>query len=206
MEKREKRRTCADRARAELLTRRIHRRKKFDPALSIAIQLLALSAIVIRLLPPLPDFRRAAAAPLPEPTRPVPLPEPGTVPRAVRYKVPPSWPLLVRDLARPVAHDEARAEVYRRLPPEVGPWLDEVFRNSDWSSLRVYARSGATDDDVGRGVLSAFRTWKADQEEAARKRRKDAKGGKGAGSSSQPGNGDDDDPNDDDDNNEGVKP
>lgn len=196
-EERERRRNCADRLRAEVLTRKIMRRKRFDPAFSIALQLLALTAVLVNLLPPIPDFRRAAAAPLPEPPRPVPVLPPEEVTRPVRYKVPPSWPLLVRDLARSVAHAEARAEVYRRLPPEVGPWLDQVFRESDCSSLRVYARSGATDEDVSRGVLAAFRVWKADQEEKARKRKRDAKGGKGAGSASKPGG--DDDPGDGDD-------
>lgn len=192
MEKKEKRRNCADRARGDLLMRRILRRRRFDPVLSIAIQLLALSAIVIRLFPPLPDFNRNTL-PLPQPPQPVPFPEPRANPKAVRYKVPPSWPLLVRDLARPVAHEEARAEVYRRLPLEVVPWLDEVFKNADWSCLRVYVRSGTTDDDVSRGALSAFRVWKADQEEKARKQQQDAKGGKGSESSCTPGGGCSDD-------------
>lgn len=187
-EKRERRRNCADRARANLAWEKVKRGKRLDPAMSVALQLLALTSALINLFP---DFRPAAADPLPEPPRPVLVPLPDEVTRPVRYKIPPSWPLLVRDLARPVAHDEARAEVYRRLPPEVGPWLDQVFRESDWSSLRVYARSGATDQDVSRGVLAAFRVWKADQDEKARKRKKDAKGGKGAGSASKPGGGGD---------------
>jgi len=108
------------------------------------------------------------------------------------YKATPSWPLLMKDLARPVAHQMAKAEVYARLPIECRPWLDALFRESDWSSIRPYARSGATDEEVSMGVLGVFRSWKADQDEKARKARKDAAGGK-AGTGAKPGAGDDDD-------------
>lgn len=203
-EKREQRRNCADRARAEALTRKIHRRKKIDPAMSVFIQLLGLASFVINLFPPLPDFRRAAAEPLPEPPRPVPVPVQSSEPEPRTYKRAPSWPMLMRDLSRPVAHDQARAEVYARLPVECRPWLDQVFREADWSAIRPFARSGASDDEVSKGVLGAFRAWKADREEKARKAKKDAAGGK-AGTGSKPGSGgDDDDP--DDDNDKGMKP
>lgn len=199
-EKKEKRRNCADRKRAELLTRRIHRRKRIDPALSIAMQLLAVVSFAINLFPPLPALGRAAAEPLPEPPRPVSVPIQSPEPEPRSYKRAPSWPLLMKDLARPVAHDMARAEVYARLPVECRPWLDQLFRESDWSAIRPYARSGATDEEVGVGVLGAFRAWKAGQDEKARKAKKDAAGGK-AGAGAKPGAGDDDDDPDDDNDN-----
>ncbi|KQY10813.1 hypothetical protein ASE23_06635 [Rhizobium sp. Root73] len=197
-EKQEKRRNCADKLRAELMSRKIHRRKRIDPALSIGMQLLALTSLMINLFPAPSD-----ALPLPEPPRPEPIREPNlqAEPSPRSYKHAPSWPLLMRDLGRPVAHRTAKAEVYARLPIECRPWLDAVFRESDWSALRPYARSGASDDEVSKGVLGAFQTWKADQEERTRKAKKDAAGGK-AGTASQPGGGEDDDRNDD----KGVKP
>ncbi|MBY5779733.1 hypothetical protein HFN59_21925 [Rhizobium leguminosarum] len=191
-QKPERRRTCADRLRAELMTRKIHRRRRLDPAMSVAIQMLAIVSAVVRLFP-----APAAADPLPEPLRPVPVPVSSPEPSPRTYKHVPSWPLLMRDLARPVAHEMAKAEVYARLPLECRPWLDQVFRDADLSALRPYARSGASDDEVSKGVLGAFRTWKAEQEEAARKRKKEAAGGK-AGTGSKPGGGGDDDDRDDD--------
>ncbi|MCJ9668599.1 MULTISPECIES: hypothetical protein [unclassified Neorhizobium] len=199
-QKPEKRRNCADRARAEVMTRKIHRRKKFDPAMSVFIKLLGLTSFMINLFP---AFGQVAAEPLPEPPRPVQVPVSLPEPEPRTYKRAPSWPLLMRDLARPVAHDMARAEVYARLPVECRPWLDAVFRDADWSAIRPYAHSGATDEEVGAGVFAAFRAWKADQDEKARKAKKDATGGK-AGAGAKPGGGDDG-PDDDDDDRE-VKP
>jgi hypothetical protein len=190
-EKREKRRNCADRLRAKAQLRRIHRRRRIDPAMSVFIQLLGLTSFLIDLFPPLPDFRPAAAAPLPEPPRPVPVPVQLSEPEPRTYKRAPSWPLLMKDLARPVARDMAWAEVYARLPVECRPWLDAVFRDSDWSAIRPYARSGATDEEVSAGVLGAFMSWKAEQEQKAREAKKDAAGGK-AGTGSKPGTGGDD--------------
>ncbi len=200
-EKLERRRNCVDRVRAAALTKKIHRRKKFDPAMTVFIKLLGLASFLIKLFPPLPDFRPAAPEPLPELPRRVPVPalSPEHAPRSYRHA--PSWPLLMKDLARPVAHDMARKEVYARLPAECRPWLDQLFRESDWSAIRPYARSGASDEEVGVGVLWAFRVWKASQDEKARKAKKDATGGKAAGTGSKPGAGDDDDdPVDDNDN------
>lgn len=195
-EKRERRRNCVDRMRAEATMRKIHRRKRFDPAMSFFIQMLGLISFSINLFPPFPAFGRAAAAPLPHPPRPVPVREPSPEHAAPRsYKNTPSWPLLMKDLARPVAHDMARTEVYARLPVECRPWLDVVFRESDWSAIRPYVRSGASDDEVSAGVLGAFRVWKAEQDERSRKARKDVAGGK-VGTASKPG-ASDDDPEDD---------
>lgn len=191
-EKQERRRNCADRARAEAMTRKIHRRKKFDPAMSVFIKLLGLTSFMINLFP---AFGQAAADPLPEPPRPVPVPVQLPQPEPRTYRRAPSWPMLMRDLARPVAHDMARAEVYARLPIECRPWLDVVFRESDWSAIRPYARSGATDEEVSVGVFAAYRAWKADQDEKARKAKKEATGGK-AGAGAKPGG--DDGPDDDD--------
>lgn len=198
-EKRERRRNCADRARAELMTRKILRRRRLDPAMSVAIQLMAVVSFLVNLFP----AAAVAAEPLPEPPNPVPVPIQSPEPSNRTYKRVPSWPLLMKDLSRPVAHDMARAEVYARLPVECRPWLDVLFRESDWSAIRPYARSGASDEEVSAGVLGAFRAWKADQDEKARKVKKDVVGGK-AGTGSKLGAGDDDD--DPDDDNGGVRP
>lgn len=183
------------------MTRKIHRRKRFDPAMSVFIKMLGLASFMINLFP---EFGSTTSISLPEPPRPEPVrePLPKTEPRA--YRRAPSWPRLMKDLARPVAHDMARKEVYTRLPVECRPWLDHLFRESDWSAIRPYARSGASDEEVGVGVLGAFRVWKASQDEKARKAKKDATGGK-AGTGSKPGAGDDDDDDDPVDDNDNGK-
>lgn len=186
-ENRERRRNCVDRMRAELMTRQIRRQKRIDPAMSVAVRLMALTSFLINLFP----ASSPRPGPFPEPPPFKPTREPPLEPEPRTYKRAPSWPQLMRDLAAPVRQAMARAEVYNRLPIEVRPWLDDVFKQSDWSSIRVYVRSGATDEDVSRGVLAAFRTWKAEQEEAARARLNDTTGGKGAGAGSRPGHGDD---------------
>ncbi|MCO5733778.1 hypothetical protein [Rhizobium sp. SSA_523] len=157
----DKRRNCADRARAEAMTRKIHRRKRFDPAMSVFIKMLGLASFVINLLP---EFGSTTSISLPEPPRPEPVrePLPETEPRT--YRLAPSWPRLMKDLARPVARSMAAGELYARLPVEVRPWLDEVVKTEDWSSLRFFAKSGATDEMASAGALAAFRRWKADKE------------------------------------------
>lgn len=184
-QKPERRRNCADRARAEAMSRKIHRRKKFDPAMSVFIQLLGLASLVINLFPPLPAFGRAAAEPLPEPPRPVPVPLSEPEPRT--YKRAPSWPLIMKDLARPVARSMATAELYARLPVECRPWLDQVVKDEDWSALRSFAQSGATDKTAAAGALAAFRRWRADKDaEAKEALEATAVGGK-AGAGTKPG-------------------
>lgn len=183
----EKRRNCADRLRAEAMTRKIHRRKRFDPAMSVFIQMLGLASFVVGLFPPLPAFGRAAAEPLPEPPRPVPVQLPEPEPRT--YKRAPSWPLIMKDLARPVARSMATAELYARLPVEVRPWLDQVVKAEDWSSLRPFAQSGATDKTASAAAIAAFRKWKADMDESAKEALEAAADGGKAGSGTKPGGG-----------------
>lgn len=156
-----KRRNCADRARYTMERRKAQRGRKVDPAMSVAIQLMALFSIGLRMLP---DFSPnvTPALPMPAPSR-VPLPTTSSEPWQ-RYKMRPSWTQLIRDLARPVATADAQREVRSRLPAECGPWLDQVFRDEDWPSLRMHIRSGISDDDMGGKVLGTARRWKADRE------------------------------------------
>ncbi|PDS61270.1 hypothetical protein CO653_34170 [Rhizobium anhuiense] len=186
-EKRERRRNCADRLRAELMTRKIHRGRRLDPAMSVAIQMLAIVSALVNLFP----APAAAAEPLPEPPRREPVREPQPAPEPRSYKSAPSWPKIMSDLARPVARSMATAELYARLPVEVRPWLDEVVKAEDWASLRPYARSGATDDTASAGVLAAFRRWKAEKTAEAKEALEAAAEGGKAGSGAKPGGGDD---------------
>jgi len=160
--RKDRRRTCADRVRANVITA-ANRRGNRSPATSAFIQLLTLTSILVNALPVL-DFSWIAPPeplPEPEPERPAATPvEPRT------YKKAPSWPMLVRDLARPVANEMARKELYARLPAEACPWLDEVIKNADWSALRVHAQSGATDESVSAAVLADVQRWRADKETA----------------------------------------
>lgn len=183
-----KRRNCADRARHAMMERCAQRGRKLDPAMSVAIQLLAVISVGLRLLP---DFSSAATpttSTLPMPSPRIPLPSPSAEPWQ-RYKFRPSWTQLIRDLARPVATVDAQREVRSRLPIECGPWLDQVFRDEDWSSLRMHIRSGATDDDVGTKVLRDARRWKADREAelAALASELAGGGGKGGGGDASSG-------------------
>lgn len=155
-----KRRNCADRARYTLERRKAQRGRKVDPAMSVAIQLMALFSIGLRMLP---DFSPNATPALPMPAPPrVPMPTPSSEPWQ-RYKLRPSWTQLIRDLARPVATADAQREVRSRLPAECGPWLDQVFRDEDWSSLRMHIRSGATDEEMCGKALRSARRWQADR-------------------------------------------
>ncbi|MGO7360162.1 hypothetical protein [Rhizobium ruizarguesonis] len=179
-----KRRNCADRARYTMERRKAERGRKIDPAMSVAIQLMALFSIGLRMLP---DFSPASTPALPMPAPRVPLPSPSAEPWQ-RYKMRPSWTQLIRDLARPVATADAQREVRSRLPVECGPWLDKVFRDEDWSSIRMHIRSGATDEDVGMKVLRDARRWKADREaELAALAAELAGGGKSGGGGSSSG-------------------
>jgi len=181
----EKRRNCADRLRAEAMTRKIHRRKRIDPAMSAFIQLLGLTSFLINLFPPLPAIGRAAAEPLPEPPRPVPVQLSEPEPRS--YKHAPSWPKILSDLARPIARPMATAELYARLPVEVRPWLDQVVKDLDWAALRSFARSGATDKTASAAAIAAFRKWQADKDADAKEALEaTAQGGK-AGAGTKPG-------------------
>lgn len=180
-----KRRNCADRARYTLERRKAQRGRKIDPAMSVAIQLMAIFSIGLRMLP---EFSPAVTPVLPMPAPPpIPVPSPSSEPWQ-RYKMRPSWTQLIRDLARPVATADAQREVRSRLPAECGPWLDQVFRDEDWSSLRMHIRSGATDDEVGVKVLRDARRWKSDREaELAALASELVGGGKGGGGDASSG-------------------
>lgn len=174
----DRRRNCADRVRAEVMTT-ANRRGAPNPATSVFIQLLALTSILVNALPVLDFPWLAPNEPLPEP----PPPRPAVSPVEPRmYKRAPSWPLLLRDLARPVAHEMARRELYARLPLEARPWLDEVVKNEDWSALRVHAQSGATDKSVSAAVLADVQKWRADKEATEAEALNAAGGAIGAGS------------------------
>lgn len=180
----EKRRNCADKLRAEALTRKIHRRKKIDPAMSIFIKMLGLTSFMINLFP---DFGTSASISLPEPPRAEPIREPPPEREPRTYKRAPSWPLLMKDLARPVARQMATAELYARLPVEVRPWLDEVVKAEDWSSLRPFAQSGATDETASASAIAAFRRWKADRDADAKEALEAAADGGKVGAGTKPG-------------------
>lgn len=185
-EKQEKRRNCADKIRAEAMMRKIHRRKRVDPAMSVFIQLLGLTSFLINLFPPLPTLGSAAAS-LPEAPRPKSVPEPLPEPEPRTYKHAPSWPKIMSDLARPVARSMATAELYARLPVEVRPWLDQVVKDEDWSSLRPFAQSGATDKTASAAAIAAFRKWKADKDADAKEVLEAAADGGKAGAGTKPG-------------------
>jgi hypothetical protein len=182
-EKWEKRRNCADRLRAEAMTRKIHRRKRFDPAMAVFIKMLGLASLFINLFP---DFS-APSISLPEPPRAEPVREPRSEPEPRAYKRAPSWPLIMSDLARPVARSMAMAELYARLPVDVRPWLDQVVKDEDWAALRPFARSGATDEAASAGALAAFRRWKADKAAEAKEALEAAADGGKAGAGTKPG-------------------
>lgn len=182
-EKWEKRRNCADRLRAEAMTRKIHRRKRFDPAMAVFIKMLGLLSVAINLFP---DFS-ASSISLPESPRSEPVRDPRPEPEPRSYKRAPSWPLLMKDLARPVAQQMATAELYARLPVEVRPWLDQVVKDSDWSALRPFAQSGATDKTASVAAIAAFRKWKADKEADAKEVLEAAADGGKAGAGTKPG-------------------
>lgn len=178
-----KRRTCADRMRADMLGRKIRRRKKVDPAMSLVIQLLGLASAVIGMLP---DFRSISTS-LPEPPQPQPIREPRPQPEPRTYKHAPSWPKIMSDLARPVARSMALMELRARLPADVQPWLDDVVIQGDWSSLRYFAVSGATDETAGKAARAAFRSWQAEQDEKARQAIEATAGGGKASAGTKPG-------------------
>lgn len=197
----DKRRTCADRARADLMMRKIHRRKRIDPAMSVAIQMLGLFSALIRMFPELPD-RSPFALPSPPPVVPV-LPLGPPPERPIRYKNTPSWSLLMKDLARPVARGAALAEIRSRLPLGVHPWLAEVERLEDWSALRICAPPGSKDTAVVLAVGRSAQEWQAELDERARAAKADRKkgGGGDASSGAVPGAG----PDSDDDPGRGMK-
>jgi hypothetical protein len=181
-----RRRNCADRARYTLERRKAQRGRKIDPAMSVAIQLMAIFSIGLRMLPYFSPALPAVTPALPMPASPpVPVPSPSSEPWQ-RYKMRPSWTQLIRDLARPVATADAQREVRSRLPAECGPWLDQVFRDEDWSSLRMHIQSGATDDEVCGKVVRSARRWQADRaaELAALAAELAGGGAKGGGASS----------------------
>lgn len=193
----EKRRNCADKARGEMMLRKIHRNRRIDPAMAVIIQMLGLTSFLFRLLPPMPEivFVPRLCPPVPEPP-----PEPPAVPeRVVRrvYKTSPSWPMLFRDLKRGVAHDQALEHIRARLPSSVGPWLDHIDSEKEYGLLQPYVVSGATDATVAAGVLAAAKDWQDAKNARAKKLAADRDGVKGAGSAAAPGTGDDDDDDDD---------
>lgn len=186
-EKRERRRNCADRARAALMTKKIHRRRRVDPALSVAIQLLAIVSVIIGMF-----SAPAVAEPLPEAPKVKPLAAPLADPVLREYRRGrPSWTQVFRDLESSRRH-EARNAIYQAFAarsPEVKLWLDELDRNGDLKGLRPYAlRPGATDDEIGAAISAAAKQWQADK--AAPDDCGDDFDGDGkAGSGSKPGGG-----------------
>lgn len=182
----ERRRNCADAIRAELMKRQ-NRRKKVDPALSVAVQMLALLSSLISLFPT-PSTRPVLV--LPAPPRRSPEPAAQAFRPYVRYhQRSPSWPRLIKDLGRPVTRTEARALLYSRLPIALHPWLAHVIANDDWSAIRPFCRSGATDADVIAGATAAQQQWlDALQQRAKEKKRElDGEAGGKAGSGAKPG-------------------
>lgn len=192
-EHKDRRRNCADRMRADLMTRRIHRRRKLDPAMSVAVAMLGLVAGLIRLFPPLPE---RSLIELPVAPRIVPVPASGPVPRPVRYKRTPSWARLMADLSRPIARAEAVDEIRSRLPLSVRPWIDEIVRLEDWSALRACAPPKSQDEAVVLAVERWALEWQAELDERARSAKRTRRGGEGeASSGATPGASSDDDEN-----------
>jgi hypothetical protein len=181
-----RRRNCADRARYEL-QRRQARKGRTDPAMAVFLQLLAVAGLALRLLP---DFSSPAVS-LPSPTSRVPLPVPDAVPFE-RYKGAPSWPRLVKDLARPAATEDAQRELRSRLPPECSCWLDHVVREAAWSDVRIHVQSGTDDAEITASLVAEARRWesqrKADRAQALAELKVEAEGG-GAASAAKPGAG-----------------
>lgn len=184
----DKQRTCADRAKIQLVLKKHHRNKRLDPTMSMAIRLLELASVILRLLPSAPGIGFAPRLdPIPEPP-PESAPVPTSAVRRV-YKTPPSWPKLMRDLERPVAHDEALEHVRMRLPSHLKAWLDYIEEKGEWSVLRPFAFSGATDETVSAGVLVMARDWQ-DAKDAKDTKVTTERDGKGVGSAAAPGVGD----------------
>lgn len=193
MEEKKRRRNCADRMRAEAMTRKIHRRKRVDPAMSVLIKMLWLMSFTLNLLPPVLEIslRRRRLPLIPEPPAP-PVAPVLFVSRS--YKYTPSWNRLVRDLARPVAQAQALEQIRARLPTSLMPWIDYVVESSDWSSLRAFSFTGATDKTVAAGATLAAAQWQDAKDQRAKEIKIEIEGGaKGAGSSDGPGHGNDDD-------------
>lgn len=181
----ERRRTCADRMRKAAMERR--RQKGKDPAMSVFVQLLGLVSLGLRLLP---DFStsRSPSIELSSPPR-VPVPVPGAQPFE-RYKGAPSWPRLVKDLARPAATEDAQRELRSRLPVECSKWVDFVVQEASWGDVRVHVQSSGDDADVVAALVAEARRWesqkKADKAQALAELK--AEGG-GAASAARPGAG-----------------
>lgn len=130
--------------------------------------------------------------------RPVPGPSRRTEPRGPpsprpRYRGIPSYHRLVRDLCRPTpaARRDAEEALLQRVPETALPWLVAVLEDGNSYALRSVIRSGRSEREIERAMITAAVAEQERQEaEEERKRRKKKKGGaEGAGADHRPGDG-----------------
>lgn len=174
MEKKRRRRTCADQMRRDLARRR---ERRSDPAGKVLLQLLALLSALLALAPPVP----APAFELPRlrrrsPWEPPPGypngreawarergldPEPGETPATSTPRLRPQprpWKRLVKDLdsRSERRREQAREQMLQRVPDEAQFWLATEISGGDRQALRMLGL-GADRTTLRERALAAAR-------------------------------------------------
>ena len=172
IERKRRRRTCADRLRRDLAERQ---RRRGDPAGKVALQVLVLLSALLAMRPPMPAFsfsfrparRSVSIDDDPGPTAYAM--ERGLEPSyyaTSRLRPSPSWTKLVKDLKRPRAAEQARVLLEQRVPSAAVEWLREMIDAGEFWQLRRLGLSSATDDEISAAALAEAKAWGAAQQQS----------------------------------------
>lgn len=170
-DRKHRRRTCADRMRRDLAQRQRHRGK--DPATSLFLQLLAVLSAALVVFPPIPEpsFGMRNALRRRQPIR-APDDDRGPTAHAMERgidrawypttsRVSPSWSRLVKNLKRRSTAAEARVMIEHRVPPAAVEWVRTQIDLEQWTSLRMLAPPGSSDEEISAHALAEASKWEA---------------------------------------------